>query len=180
MEVLSAPPLSALLNELWMAKELPVRERRWLANATVGRCQSAGKPAATSEVMDQLALVLGAMSRMLGRPGLRVADAKRALRDKGPAGVALASRLGRLSKGRNVLAHLDVDLTEQIRDLLVDLPEGDMPCADGAHDRDEGRAHDGDGDCERLHCLGCDLPPGHAQDEDDHAGDLPWHDRAYD
>ena len=57
---------------------------------------------------------------------LTVAEAKRRLREHGDAGLALASRLNRLAKGRNVHAHPDLKLISDVGDLFASADDGSL------------------------------------------------------
>ena len=108
------------MGQVWLSSKVPVAERRWLANAAVGRAQNANGSksirASPGDIMDGLEVILNSMNRVLGEPTpkLTIAVAKRELRERGDEGHKLAARLGRFSKGRNVLAHCDVGLLEDI------------------------------------------------------------------
>eukprot|EP00975_Prorocentrum_lima_P055805 11699179-Prorocentrum_lima.AAC.1 len=95
--------LAPLRDEVWRSL-LPEQQRWRLCNAAVARAQESGGPAGHKELAPCLALeeALAAVGAALGlkpKPGLK--RTKEILREYGEQGRVLASRLGRLSKGRN-------------------------------------------------------------------------------
>jgi hypothetical protein len=122
---LAALPL--VLEQVWLASKVPAAERRWLANAAVGRAQIAAGGAfraSPGDIMDGLEVILSSMNKLLGcpTPKLTIAAAKRDLRARGEEGHQLAARLGRYSKGRNALAHCDAAL---MGDIVARIAAGD-------------------------------------------------------
>ena len=106
--------LTKALNEIWAA-ELPLAEKRRLATrvavaSTMGgrdEAEQQVEKAADSSHIHMLEEALVATSRLVGGTAgkaLPISEAKRVLRLRGPHGASLASRLGRLSKARNVSA----------------------------------------------------------------------------
>ena len=69
------------------------------------------------------------MASWLGKPGLKVGEAKGILRERVGDGGKLAARLGRLSKGRSVLCHAGVGLMDDLEKALCDasVPEPGPP-----------------------------------------------------
>ena len=106
---------SLLLDGIWAAGGIP-EEARWrLCNAAVGRRQSQ-LPGVRASVVENrrtacgdFECILHAVARGAGlAEKLSIGEAKRVLRDRGDNGKALAARLGRQSKLRNLVAHPDV------------------------------------------------------------------------
>ena len=110
--------LATVLGEIWAAVGVPAKETRWLGGAAVSRSLAWRLQAPAAPVpCIELETLLDGIRRGVGllvRPG--IPEAKRILRLRGSAGEALARRLGRVSKGRNAAAHLDVIL---LQDLLL-------------------------------------------------------------
>ena len=105
--------LPAVLDGIWQARELPVSEKRWLANMAVARAQTAGdrEPSTDgmSNIVDGQEMLLAVISRQVGRK-LTISEAKGHLRGLDGAGASLASRLSRASKLRNRVVHKDPGL----------------------------------------------------------------------
>ena len=117
---MAAAVLSSTLEAIWGAT-IPAAERRWLANVAVGRVQTtkgAGprETATVQEVLDDQQLILHGMAVRAGRKSLAISEAKSMLRNAGAD--QLASRLGKLTKGRNALAHADVGLQQEIFEVM--------------------------------------------------------------
>ena len=119
MAALPAPGmLAGVLSEIWQAA-IPLAEKRRLsarvAVATVhGGGGGAVVPEPTVEPIPLVALALSAVGKIEGTKSMGMSEAKQALRARGVAGSALASRLGKLSKIRNGCAHPDVGLVDDI------------------------------------------------------------------
>ena len=129
--------LAAVLGEVW-SSPLPLCERRRLAArvavAALGTSSgsSGGGGGADVRGEDELSssAPLGLMEEALlavadlaGKGKVGISTAKAILRERGEEGVAVARRLGKLSKARNATAHPDVALLADIRSLPA-LPVG--------------------------------------------------------
>ena len=118
--------LPALLGAIWRAQEVPVAELRWLANAAVGRAQTAaagmkGRAGTeTMSVMESQECVLSAIARLAGKKKVCISEAKEVLRQRGQQGAKLATRVSKLTKYRNVACHPDPGLLMDIREFALE------------------------------------------------------------
>ena len=114
---MSSMVLSGVLNSIH-ASEIPVEEKRRLAARAVDAAMARGtndKPPGQAHIqLIQLEQALHTMAVQAGVNKLSISDGKAWLRPRGPSGVALASRLSKLSKVRNGVAHPDVGLVHDI------------------------------------------------------------------
>ena len=109
---------AGFLGELWKA-DIPLDERRRLAARACGQAQASRHPPGDGrrDVLDRLEEVLAVAGQSLGVPKPNVTTVKSVLRARGRGD--LASRLSRLSKGRNAMAHPDVGLSTELREALA-------------------------------------------------------------
>ena len=134
--------LAALLGEVW-ASPMPVAEKRRLAfrlslevlhgggtaqgraAAEIVEASSGDEGTGSRSHLIHLEEALLAVGRHAGRASgdkITIAEAKAQLRQHGPSGTKLASRLGRLSKLRNAEAHPDVAFLSACGELVVGHP----------------------------------------------------------
>ncbi len=105
-----------------VAAELPLRRQTPAAAAAAGEVQpppgASGNGQTDAAALYLMEEALAAVGRLAGLPPgqrLRIAEAKAVLRAAhGAVGGSVASRLSRMSKGRNALAHPDVGLLAAI------------------------------------------------------------------
>eukprot|EP00421_Protoceratium_reticulatum_P018213 CAMPEP_0168387632 /NCGR_PEP_ID=MMETSP0228-20121227/16043_1 /TAXON_ID=133427 /ORGANISM="Protoceratium reticulatum, Strain CCCM 535 (=CCMP 1889)" /LENGTH=166 /DNA_ID=CAMNT_0008400869 /DNA_START=49 /DNA_END=546 /DNA_ORIENTATION=+ len=108
--------LAELLGAVWSA-ELPMAEKRRLLQGAVGRAQGYKGPGdeACSAPLARLDQLLSDAGAAAGQKA-SVTLVKALLRDAGAP--RLASRVSRLSKGRNVAAHPDLGLEAEVLAVL--------------------------------------------------------------
>ena len=142
--------LTAVLEEVW-ATSLPLAERRRLmARATAAPLLQPVRPdgegmgggGGTVVLLEE---VLSEAAAAAGRDRVNVAQAKAMLRARGAPGRRLASRLGKLTTGRNVAAHPDVSLPGLVAGMLGgsgSSSSSNSSCSTGAADEGDVGAAD--------------------------------------
>ena len=128
--------MRAILDEIAQSA-LSATEKKGLYRHTIflhmvgGQHQGGG-----GEVLDRLEETLVAAG---SGTKVRISQAKQILRARGPDGVGLAARLGRLSKARNSRAHPDVTLAAEVHELVSQDEHYDEPKAEVATGYEEGK-----------------------------------------
>ena len=126
------------MDELWLAGALraakasgasgrELRRLQWQAFES-SRGVALGGPGGgcLQRLEEEVLVAVAAGSGVAGR--ISVPEAKTTLRRCGPGGRHLASRLGRLSRGRNAQAHPDVGLVGEVAGILRPA-DGEKPAA---------------------------------------------------
>ena len=110
--------LQQLLNEIW-ATALPLSERRRLARQVVTTAAlgngANSEQAEAKAIYEELLDTVGKKAGLEHKPS--IVEAKHWLRSRGSNGCRMASRLGKISKLRNLVAHPDPTLLKDILDL---------------------------------------------------------------
>ena len=139
------PVLVEVLNAIYAAA-IPAADRRRLSSQAVGHamraeaCPSASPCSSPTELLEEALHAVAKVGNMPHKP--TITAAKTWLRSVN-GGTPVASRIGRLSKGRNVQAHPDITIIRDIESLAADsTTEGDS--SDTLSDTRDGPDSDAD------------------------------------